>query len=145
MNEKSKLALTFLLAILMISSVHAQTDLKRWEAESVSYEIPYKTHHIYSIDNSSFGMMFFSFARNVYYFFISDLDGDNCPFYPTCSSFFVESVKETNILKGTLMFADRFTRDINFFKGRSHYPVYLNGKLFDPPSNYTMDSQKIKF
>ncbi len=144
MDERKKTVIVFLL-IVLTCSIHAQTDLQRWEAKSIPYEISGHAGHDYSIDNSSFGMTLISLARNVYYFFISDLDGDNCPFYPTCSSFFVQSVKETNFIKGTLMFADRFTRDINFFKGKNHYMLTPGGKFYDPPSNYTFDIQKIKF
>ncbi|MBU0475828.1 MAG: membrane protein insertion efficiency factor YidD [Bacteroidetes bacterium] len=86
-----------------------------------------------------------SFMQQSYSFLISDLDGDNCPFYPTCSSFFVQSVNETNIIKGTLMFADRFTRDSNIFKSRSHYPKHISGKLFDPIQNYLLTDSTIIF
>jgi putative component of membrane protein insertase Oxa1/YidC/SpoIIIJ protein YidD len=116
----------------------------KWEAKQISYELPITHLHEYTIDKSSFGMTILSSFRNIYYFFISDLDGDNCPFYPSCSAFFIQSVKETNILNGGLMFADRFTRDLNLLKGMNHYPIYKSGKFFDPPFNYTLNSQKIK-
>ena len=90
-------------------------------------------------------MIMLSSLRNIYYFFISDLDGDNCPFYPTCSAFFIQSIKETDLFIGGLMFADRFTRDLNLLKGINHYPIKKSGKFFDPPYNYTLNSQKIKF
>jgi putative component of membrane protein insertase Oxa1/YidC/SpoIIIJ protein YidD len=80
---------------------------------------------------------------NGYWFFISGVDGDNCPFQPSCSSFFVESVKETNLIQGILMFADRFTRDINFYKREEHYPRAGNGRYFDPASLYTLKKEKI--
>ena len=130
--------------LMWIEIVYAQNETERWVAKTVSYEIPFSTHHDYTIDNSNIGSTLISFARNVYYFFISDLDGDNCPFYPTCSTFFVQAVKETNIIKGTLMFADRFMRDINFFKGKK-YTLTSGNKFLDPPSNYLFDSTKIKF
>jgi putative component of membrane protein insertase Oxa1/YidC/SpoIIIJ protein YidD len=129
----------------LVCPITGQIDFQKWDAKTVSYEIPNTERHDYTIDNSNIGTTFISFTRNVYYFFISDLDGDNCPFYPTCSSFLVQAIKETNIIKGTLMFADRFTRDLNFFKGENHYPLYSRNKFLDPPSNYILDNTKIKF
>jgi putative component of membrane protein insertase Oxa1/YidC/SpoIIIJ protein YidD len=134
-----------LLVCCLTGILQAQPDSEKWEAKQISYELPISHQHDYTIDKSSFGMIMLSSARNIYYFFISDLDGDNCPFYPSCSSFLIQSIKETNIFNGELMFADRFTRDLNLFKGMNHYPLHQSGKFFDPPNNYTLNSQKIKF
>jgi putative component of membrane protein insertase Oxa1/YidC/SpoIIIJ protein YidD len=132
--------------ILIISgTLFAQTDWTKWNAQPASYEITIHQKYDYSVDNSNFGLTLLSVTRNLYYFFISDLDGDNCAFNPSCSLFFIQAVKETSIFKGTLMFADRFTRDINFFKGMNHYPLLPSNKYFDPAYNYTLNSQKIKF
>lgn len=126
-------------------NLNAQTDWVKWEAKQVSFELPTHQSHDYTIDKSNFGMIILSVVRNAYYFFISDLDSDNCPFAPSCSAFFLQSVKETSIFKGTLMFADRFTRDLNFFKGVNHYPLLSSNKFFDSAYNYTLHSEKIKF
>ena len=134
----------FLFFFLSVTLLSAQTELVKWESQQVSYELPAHQSHDYSIDKSSFGLSILSVARNAYYFFVSDLDGDNCAFSPTCSAFFIQAVKETSIIKGTLMFADRFTRDINFFKGSNHYPLLPTNKFFDPAYNYTLHSAKIK-
>lgn len=127
-----------------IISLSAQTDSTKWEAKPVSYDLPIHQNRDYTIDKSGFGLTIFSMARNAYYFFISDLDGDNCAFSPSCSSFYLQAIKETSIIKGTLMFADRFTRDINFFKGSNHYLLLPSNKFFDPAYNYTLHSVKIK-
>lgn len=124
-------------------SLNAQTDWRRWGAHEVSFELPQIEKKDYSIDRSGFVPSTVSIFKNTYYFLISDLDGDNCPFHPTCSNFFVESVKETNIFQGALMFADRFTRDINFFK-KGHYPFYKTGKFYDPVENYKLSLNEIK-
>jgi putative component of membrane protein insertase Oxa1/YidC/SpoIIIJ protein YidD len=123
---------------------YGQSDYTKWDEKKVSYEIPSSQHHDYTIDNSNFGLTILSIIKNAYYFFISDLDGDNCPFTPTCSTFFIQAVKETSIFKGTLMFADRFTRDLNLFKNISHYKILSTNKLLDPAINYTLYSEKIK-
>ena len=129
----------------MIYNLNAQTDWVKWETKQVSFELPIHQNHDYALDKSGFGMTILSVVRNAYYFFISDLDGDNCPFAPSCSAFFIQSIKETSIFKGTLLFADRFTRDLNFFKGMNHYPLLTSNKFFDPAYNYTLHFKTIKF
>jgi putative component of membrane protein insertase Oxa1/YidC/SpoIIIJ protein YidD len=89
--------------------------------------------------------MFVSGLTHAYWIFISDVDGDNCAFSPSCSSFFIESVKETNIFQGTVMFADRLTRDTNFINRQFRYPFSKNGRLYDVPSNYKLDAAEIKY
>ncbi len=134
-----------LLLLLFATYSFAQTDWQHWEAKSVSYELQSADKKDYSVDSSNAYASVLSILRNGYYFLISDLDGDNCPFNPSCSSFFVDAVKETNLFQGILMFADRFTRDLNFLRSHSQYPLKINGKFFDPAYNYTLNLQKIKF
>ena len=136
---------TLLMLILFTAYCFAQTDWQHWDAKSVSYELHSAEKKDYSVDSSSSSNSFLSILRNGYYFLISDLDGDNCPFNPSCSRFFVDAVKETNLFQGILMFADRFTRDLNFLRSHSQYQLKKNGKFFDPAYNYTLNLQKIKF
>ena len=128
--------------ILILSSLgFAQTDWKRWQKVDVSYSIKsngFEENHGHKKSSSTLSIL-----KDGYSFFISDLDGNNCPFYPTCSSFFVESVRETNIIIGTLMFADRFTRDSNLFKTREHYATHISGRLYDPIKNYLLTDSTI--
>lgn len=134
-----------LIFIFCASLLNAQTDWVRWEAKSISYEIQNRTSEENSTRISSgLGAGTASVFRNIYKFLFSDLDGDNCPFHPSCSAFFVESVNETNLIQGAMMFADRFARDINFFK-LNKYPLHKSGKFFDPAYNYSLNTQKIKY
>ncbi len=82
---------------------------------------------------------------DVYWIFISDVDGDNCSFSPTCSNFFIQSVQQTNLFQGTIMFFDRFTRDMDIFKKYNQYPRVTDGHFYDPPSLYTLDETKINY
>jgi len=145
-NNRKILSIGIYLFLLTLTyNLNAQTDWVRWEGKETSYELTPTHHHDYTLDKSSFGMTLLSALRNTYYFFISDLDGDNCPFEPSCSAFFLQSIKETSIFKGSLMFADRFTRDLNFFKMTDHYSLLASRKFSDPANNYTLHSAKIKF
>ncbi len=141
---QNKLKIFFLLAILAASN-QAQTDWLRWEGNQVSYQI--KNHITTSsrVSDENFGLQLISFFRNSYSTLISDIDGDNCPFYPSCSHFFVESVKEAGLFKGVLMFSDRFIRDLNFFKSKNSYPKHISGKYWDPAVNYTLKSETTKY
>jgi putative component of membrane protein insertase Oxa1/YidC/SpoIIIJ protein YidD len=129
------------LIILFSASICSQTDWERWGKAEVSYkfENPYIERE-YSFSGSTGEVLLRTFV-NGYWFFVSEVDGDNCPFEPSCSEFFIESVKETNIFRGVLMFADRFTRDINFYNRHEHYPRSENGRYIDPPSLYTMKKE----
>lgn len=134
-----------ILIILLFSSVilSAQSDWVKWTASEISYENQLSEHHDYTIDKSSFGLRILSYLRNLYYLLISDADGDNCPFYPSCSDFFVRSVKESNLLKASLMFSDRFIRDMNLFKNKTRYAIHSSQKYFDPINNYLLDTKRI--
>jgi putative component of membrane protein insertase Oxa1/YidC/SpoIIIJ protein YidD len=132
--------------LLLSVVVYAQTDLHRWGKADISYEMKSPDNgRSYGIESGSAGDVFVSYLTNVYWIFISDVDGDNCSFSPTCSSFFVESVKETNLFQGILMFSDRLARDTNFIDRQLHYPFAKNGRLYDPPANYKLVSKNIKY
>ncbi|MBN1118056.1 MAG: membrane protein insertion efficiency factor YidD [Bacteroidales bacterium] len=120
----------------------AQTDWQRWEKKEVSYEKEVLQDSLV-FDDSSVKAFLFSTLKNGYAFFISDHDGDNCPFAPTCSHFYVDAVKKTNIIQGTLMFADRFTRDSNLFKSSDQYIFHHTGKLEDPVVKYTLQQDSV--
>ena len=141
-NKKQIFVLFFLLQI----STFSQTDWVRWEKSDPSFKIPDPTiqiEHELKIESASDVLL--KPVVYSYWFFISDVDGDNCPFYPSCSRFFLQAVKETNIVQGTLMFFDRFTRDTNFMNRNLHYPYFDNHHFYDPVSLYMLDSRKIKY
>lgn len=133
----------FLILLLAFSQhIYPQTENVRWEKAAVSYARTGSGHDAKSSVKSETGLL--DIAAFTYRFFISDLDGDNCPFTPTCSAFFIHSAKTAGLFKGALMFADRFTRDINIVK-IDHYPVTRQFRLYDPAENYMLQPQKIRF
>ncbi len=136
-----------LLIILFMSVIMpAQTEMHRWGKAEITYQQKSPgSERNYGIENGSLSDILVEGFTHAYWIFISDVDGDNCPFSPTCSSFFVESVKETNIIQGVLMFSDRLTRDTNFFYREYHYPLAENGRLYDVPSNYKLNAAEIRY
>ena len=146
----------FISVLLFTVSVFAQPDRAgktgdnaawvKWGKADYRYEKPNNfRHRVYSFDTESVSDFIARSTANVYGYFISDLDGDNCPYRPTCSAFFVQASKETNIFQGTLMFSDRFTRDFNFYKRYEHYPRVKDGHYYDPVSLYTLDEELIEY
>jgi putative component of membrane protein insertase Oxa1/YidC/SpoIIIJ protein YidD len=135
----------FALNVFTSSSYCQLNDLK-WQKADLSYEK--ETHdnkRDYSFESENPGEFLAKSLANAYWFFISDVDGDNCPFRPTCSSFLIQSAKETDIFQAFLMFFDRFTRDMNIAKGHNHYPRVNDGYYYDPPQNYTLNQGRIKY
>ncbi|MFA4923610.1 MAG: membrane protein insertion efficiency factor YidD [Ignavibacteriaceae bacterium] len=133
-----------LLALIISYSLFAQTDWQRWQKTEINYsEKIDAAERNYSINGSDPFEFLLKSSAVAYWFLISDVDGDNCPFDPSCSSFFLESVKASNLVEGTLMFADRFTRDINVFN-RSNYRVTKNRRLADPPEKYLLTNARPK-
>lgn len=138
--------LIILFFFISITSAFSQTDFVKWERADFRYEQPVEqTRRDYSFESADAGEFITKSLTNAYWFFISDVDGDNCPFRPSCSVFLLESVRETNVFQATFMFFDRFTRDVNLFKGKNHYPRLKNGYYFDPAVNYTLVSEKINY
>ncbi|HEX9251550.1 MAG TPA: membrane protein insertion efficiency factor YidD [Ignavibacteriaceae bacterium] len=132
--------------ILLTFSVYPQTDWVRWEKSDPTYQIKNNSlEREYDLSIESVSDVIVKPVISAYWFFISDVDGDNCPFEPSCSSFFVKSVEETNILQGTIIFFDRFTKDTNAFGRKEHYPKFGKNHFYDPVSLYTLDKAKINY
>lgn len=127
----------FLLTILCFSSLSfAQIETHKWETKSVDYLLQQNEEKSTTIKTNNVSTFLVSSAQVIYHKLFSEHDCDNCPFYPSCSTFFVHAVDSSNIIAGSLLFADRFTRDLNFFKGFESYPIHKSGKFYDPVKRY---------
>ena len=60
---------------------------------------------------------------------ISPLYGNNCNYIPSCSTYFVDSVKKHGIIKGTVLGISRLLRCNKFYMGGPDPvpPVYYKG------------------
>ena len=127
-------------------AIYSQTDWVKWEKSDPTYQL--KDDYLereYDLSIESASDVIVKPVMNAYWFFISDVDGANCPFQPSCSSFLVQSVKKTNIFQGVVMFFDRFTRDTNIFGRHEHYPRYGKHHFYDPVSLYTLEEENINY
>lgn len=127
-------------------AINSQTDWVRWEKSDLTYQL--KNNYLereYDLSIESVSDVIVKPVINAYWFFVSDVDGANCPFQPSCSSFLVQSIKETNVFQGVVMFFDRFTRDTNIFGRHEHYPRYGKNHFYDPVSLYTLEDENINY
>jgi hypothetical protein len=125
-----------LFILLIAASFSYGQELEKWEKKEISY-----AGDAAAGDAGKGG--FLNAVKDVYRFLISDVDGDNCPFVPTCSSFFTEAASEYGIIYGGFMFADRFTRDMNLFK-LNKYPLSAEGRFLDPPELHFFNQDAVK-
>ncbi len=133
------------LVLFLCTSAFGQLDNLKWKKADLSYEKPdHFRKRNYSFQADDAGEFIKKSFVNAYWFFISDVDGDNCPFSPTCSSFFMDATEEANIFQATLMFSDRLTRDTNPIK-KNRYPHGISGHYYDPATNYTLNQGRIKY
>jgi len=136
----------FFLFIFFTVVVSAQTDWQKWGKANYSYALKINNEQRdFSFDSKNTARFVLKSALNSYWFFISDVDGDNCSFSPTCSNFFLQAVRKTNIVQGTLMFFDRFTRDMDIYNKFDHYPEVEDGHFYDPIYLYTLNQKEIKY
>lgn len=136
-----KLKIFLVLYLSFFSLAFSQTERFKWEKADIVYRLeqaPSKSAH--TLDSSNQSNFLLKSVTQIYWFLISDLDGDNCPFHPSCSSFLLDAVNETNIFQGTMMFLDRFTRDASFIGRYNRYPKHFSGKLYDPAVFYDLKS-----
>lgn len=107
-----------------------------WQPSTVDWseELPVKKK-FYELSGSVAEVSFIILV-NGYRLFVSEPDGENCPFDPSCSRFFIESLKQTNLFEAILLASDRLIRDTSFGNKHRHYHIDKFGKLIDPPSRY---------
>jgi putative membrane protein insertion efficiency factor len=76
------------------------------------------------------------FPIKLYQDYISSVDGNRCPMYPTCSQYCIEALKKHGTFLGWIMCSDRLMRC-----GRDEIklsdPIWIDGKkrTYDPVSN----------
>lgn len=146
MHYSTKNSIALILFFLFAVSSVAQTDWQRWEKAEINYlKSSVSSERDFSYSNSNPTYLFSKTLINTYWLLISDLDGDNCPFHPSCSSFLIQSIQETNLFQGTIMFFDRFTRDSNPVNREQHYPIYKNYRYYDPPALYSLNRERVHY
>lgn len=134
---KNKFLLAFFLVLLFVFQIYAQADWVRWEKVNNYLIENSNCENKWDEPSDLHNEKIFNFADLFLRFYkisISDFDGDNCRFHPSCSEFFVESTKINSLFTSALLFFDRLTRDTNILSNGSY--KIINNKFYDPPSDY---------
>jgi putative membrane protein insertion efficiency factor len=76
------------------------------------------------------------FPIKLYQDYISSVDGNRCPMYPTCSQYCIEALKKHGTFLGWFMCSDRLMR-CGRDENKLSDPIWIDSKkrIFDPVSN----------
>jgi len=64
--------------------------------------------------------------------YISPVDGDRCPCYPTCSQYSVEAIRKHGAVIGMVMTFDRFLHESDEIRRVPLVKVYDSYRYYDP-------------
>ena len=67
--------------------------------------------------------------------YISPVDGDRCPCYPTCSQYGLEAIRKHGALVGTVMTVDRLIHESDEIRLVRAIKVYDSYRYYDPVEN----------
>jgi len=77
-------------------------------------------------------------AQGVLRFFqkyISPVDGDRCPCYPTCSQYSVEAIRKHGVLMGLVITFDRLIHESDEIRQAPMIKIYGSYRYYDPVEN----------
>lgn len=139
-----RLSLFFLILLTNCPFSYAQEASVKWGKRVPDYTLPSKNNgHTYDLEINSLSDIAVKPLLAGYHFFISDADGDRCPFIPSCSSFFVQCTHKTDIVTSLLLTADRLSRDANLFnRNRFYKQDKRTHRLLDSTDNYIRHEEK---
>lgn len=67
--------------------------------------------------------------------YISPVDGDRCPCYPTCSQYSLEAIRKHGTLVGVVMTFDRLIHESDEIRTAPLIKIYDSYRYFDPVEN----------
>lgn len=67
--------------------------------------------------------------------YISPVDGDRCPCYPTCSQYSIEAIRKHGVLVGAVMTFDRLIHESDEIRNASLIKVYGSYRYLDSVEN----------
>lgn len=108
---------TRVVAVLAAASLYAPLALAGdWGPWSVSPSVPVlaepeKARHRHVVQESRVLNAPFLGLLKFYQLFISPMDGDRCPLYPTCSQFSIQAIRRHGPAVGWVMTADRLMHE----------------------------------
>jgi putative membrane protein insertion efficiency factor len=67
--------------------------------------------------------------------YISPVDGDRCPSYPTCSQYSLEAIRKHGVLTGLVMTFDRLIHESDEVRRAPAVKVFHSYRHYDPVEN----------
>jgi Putative membrane protein insertion efficiency factor len=67
--------------------------------------------------------------------YISPVDGDRCPMYPTCSQYSLEAIRKHGVAIGFVMTFDRLMHESDEIRRTPQVKIYDSYRYYDPVEN----------
>jgi hypothetical protein len=67
--------------------------------------------------------------------YISPVDGDRCPMYPTCSQYSLEAIRKHGVAIGFVMTFDRLMHESDEIRRAPQVKIYDSYRYYDPVEN----------
>ena len=118
--------------LILLSAVPGMCGNGRWEdpwSNEVSGRSPQR-----EASHGPMGKAAETFLR-FFIKYISPVDGDRCPSYPTCSQYGLEAVRKHGALIGTVMTIDRLIHEADEVYRAPLVRVYDTYRYYDPVEN----------
>lgn len=71
----------------------------------------------------------------IFQVYISPVDGDRCPSYPTCSQYSLGAIRKHGVLVGLVMTFDRLIHESDEIRMGPQVRVYATYRYYDPVEN----------
>jgi putative component of membrane protein insertase Oxa1/YidC/SpoIIIJ protein YidD len=130
-----KKAVFFLFMISLILPASGYAGEGRWEEPWGKQFSPSPREVQKTISPPSPGQRAAEGLIRIFQKYISPVDGDRCPCYPTCSQYSVEAIRKHGAVIGLVMTFDRFMHESDEIRRVPLVKVYDSYRYYDPVEN----------
>ena len=127
--------IVFFLFLLVVSPAAAWAGQGRWEEPWPKQAAAPAGKQGNPPSSLSVGQRTVQGAIRFFQEFISPVDGDRCPCYPTCSQYGIEAVKKHGALIGLVMTFDRLMHESDEIRQAPLVKIYGSYRYLDPVEN----------
>ena len=130
-----KKAVFFLFMMSLILPASGYAGEGRWEEPWGKQSSPSPKEAQKTISPPSPGQRAAEGLIRIFQKYISPVDGDRCPCYPTCSQYSVEAIRKHGAVIGMVMTFDRFLHESDEIRRVPLVKVYDSYRYYDPVEN----------
>ena len=105
----------------------------RWEEPWAKTSSPAPAGH--GAQPPSFGQRAAEGLSGIFRDYISPVDGDRCPMYPTCSQYGQQAIRKNGLVWGVIMTVDRLIHESDEMRRAPRLKVYESYRYYDPVEN----------